>query len=577
MTQARRKLSGFPRRVSTALAVALACFTFYTAAAGVFLPMIQRGVHLCVVIALVFLWYPARRNSPREAPSWLDVCCCALSLLILSWVLYSHERLLVRIPFYSKMEDADIMSALTMTLLVLEAARRTVGWPLVLTALAFILYALLGPWAPGVLMHGGMTLTRFCDQVFLTTEGFFSSLVGSSATILYCFVAFGAFLQLTGADRAYMNICLALTGRARGGAAKVSILSSMLFGSISGSTIANVVSTGTLTIPLMKRTGYLPHEAAAVETAASSAGQIMPPIMGTCAFIMADLASVRYGDIVSISYIPAVMYFASLWFIVHKIACMRGFSGCGEESLPALRRSLLRAIPVFLPVLLLVAMMLFNFTPFLSGSLCTVLLAFIGLFFDPVDASATGSGRGIFRYSFSEFLHTLERCAVNMCSITATVACATLVVAMVNKTGLMLKSTSLMLSIAGTSWEMNLLCLAVMAYVIGMGLPTSSAYVLLAALGAPVRASPHDGAPGHSVVHPAFDHHAPRLHDGLRRGEHCGVRSHADGLCLIKNGDGVLLYPSLLRLLPPAFRRSAPSLWGWGAAPGRRFFHGQRA
>lgn len=292
----RRELSGIPRKIAFAIGISITGITLYTAMRGVFLPMIQRGIHLCLLLALIFLWYPASKRSPKDRPSSLDWICSILSLLILFWTLFSHERFLTRIPYYSEVTKVDMVAGILLTLLVLEGGRRTLGWIITSIAGVFVIYAFAGAYMPAMLSHSGITLERFVDHIYLTSEGLFSSLTGLSATLLFAFISFGTFLQATNADKYFMDVCLAIAGKKPGGPAKVAILSSAAMGTISGSTMANVLTTGTLTIPLMKKTGYEPNEAGAIETVASAGGQIVPPIMGTGAFIMAETIGVKYLD-----------------------------------------------------------------------------------------------------------------------------------------------------------------------------------------------------------------------------------------------------------------------------------------
>lgn len=469
----RQSLSGFARLCSVCLGTILAVITFYTAVKGVFPAMIQRGVHLSIILALVFLWYPANPKSNKNQPTVVDWVLVVLSLTLMVWIISEQERMLTRIALSSPMKTIDYICSAIMVVLVIESARRTVGMSIVMIALTAIAYALFGAYLPGAFRHKGFSIAKIIEYLAMTTNGIPGSLVGSTATTLFCFVAFGCFLQMVKADRKYMDMCLAAVGKSSGGPAKVAVLSSALFGSISGSTIANVVATGTLTIPMMKKIGYSPEEAGAVETAASAAGQIMPPIMGTSIFIMCELVGMKYGDIVRISYLPAILYFSSVWFFVGAIAKKRGIRGFSSAELPKFLPALKAAIPAFIPIFVLLFLLAKNYTAFYSGFFCVALLAVIGLIFKD------------FRYSFRDLIDALEKSSISMCSVTATSACASIVVALVNKTGLMLKTTSIILSIAGTSWFVNILLVALVAYIMGMGLPVSSAYVILAVLAAP--------------------------------------------------------------------------------------------
>lgn len=467
-----RSLKGRCRYFSAAIAIMLTLFTFYTAINGVFVPLVQRGVHLCGILSLVFLWYVPNQKSSIFYPGYVDICLSISSLLIMIYLLLNHQRYEMRIAFFSEKTTMDIIIGFVMIFLVMEAVRRTLGWIMNIISGIFIIYALIGPYLPGILMHKGMTVSKIVEQMFMTTDGLFGSLTGTAATTLFCFVAFGTFLQLTNANQYYMDICLAIAGKSKGGPAKVAVLSSALFGSVSGSTIANVVTTGSLTIPLMKKNGYTATQAAAIETAASAGGQIMPPLMGVSVFIMAEIIGMKYRDIVAISWLPALLFYFSVWVIVDKIARRDHIMVDDKVEFPELKNSVIKGIPLFIPIFGLIYLLVCNYTPFLSGFICTALLAVIALF------------RNETRYRFKDFLLALEKCSVRMCSITATIACAAVMVAIINKTGLVMKMTSIILGIAGESWVINLILVAVMAYILGMPLPVSTSYVVLAAIGA---------------------------------------------------------------------------------------------
>lgn len=469
----RRTLTGVTRKIAFVIGFTLTILTFYTAFRGVFLPMIQRGMSLCLLMALTFLWYPATKKSPRDRPSIIDYICATLSILILFWTLYSHNRFLVRIPFYSEMYLVDKIAGIVLVALVLEGGRRTLGLTITVLAGTFIAYGFLGSYMPSMLAHSGMNLDKFVDQMYLTTEGLFSSLMGLAAALLFAFVAFGSFLQGTNADKYYMDIALGIAGKKPGGPAKVAILSSAAMGTISGSTIANVVTTGTLTIPLMKKTGYTPEEAGAIETTASAAGQIMPPIMGTGAFLMAEALAVKYLDIVKVSIIPAVIFYLIIWFFVDMKARKRGIHGLQKSEIPKLNESLKRGLPLFIPIFILIIMLIKNFTPFFAGTICSILIVVMAMLNKDT------------RISFNKLMLTIEQCSVNMTSITGIIACAAIIVGIINMTGLMIKTTSIILHVSGGYLVTTILLEAVIGYILGMGLPISTSYIILSTLGAP--------------------------------------------------------------------------------------------
>ena len=468
-----RSLSGFPRALAYLCGAVLTIVTFYTAFRGVFLPLVQRSIHLCLLLALTFLWYPAGEKSPQDRPSALDWLFTVLSLAVLAWTLYSNHRYMTRIPYYSKVSVLDMTAGTVLTLLVLESGRRTLGLFIAVLAAGLIGYAFAGPLMPQMFAHQGVSFSRFIDIMYMTDMGLWNSLMGTSATLLFIFIAFGAALQATNTDTHYMDISLALAGSKPGGPAKVAVLSSAAMGTISGSTIANVVSTGTLTIPLMKKTGYSPEEAGAIETVASAGGQIMPPIMGTGAFILADFIGRRYFDIVQVSVLPALLFYATLWFFIDLKARKKGLLGVPQAELPSFRREMGRYWHMFLPILLLLGLLCFGFTPFLSGAACCALILVLSLV------------RADTRLSLRGFCKFLEDCSLSVSKIAGVIGCAAIIVAMINTTGLMLKSTAIILYLSRGSLIATIVIEGLIAYVLGMGLPISTAYVILATLGAP--------------------------------------------------------------------------------------------
>lgn len=468
-----RKLTGMPRALAFIIGAAVTCFVIYTALTGIMLPMIQRSIVMCGLLALVFLWYPATGKSSKVKPGVIDWIFVASAAFCLMWTLCNHQRFLSRIPFASKIEPMDYVAAILLVVMILEAGRRTLGKSIIIIAGFFIVYAFAGKYFPGALAYKGISLKKFVDQVYLTTESLWGSLSGMAATMLYGFIAFGAMLKATGADQYFMDVCIALTGRKPGGPAKVSVLSSAAMGTISGSSIANVVTTGTLTIPLMKRTGYTPEEAGAIEAATSTGGQIMPPIMGTAAFILAETVGVPYMNVVMVSIIPAILYYAAIYFLVDTKAKKRGLTGMNEDEIPVLSDALRRGGIFFVPIVILIVLLAFNFTPFLSGIACMFMIL--------VFAQA----RKATRLDLKQILLAFESCARSMCSVAGVIYCASIIISMINITGLMMKTTAIILSVSGGHLWLTLLLIAAIAYVMGMGLPIATSYIILSTLAAP--------------------------------------------------------------------------------------------
>ncbi len=469
-----RKLSGFPRILAFTMGVSLTIITFYTAFAGLFLPTIQRSIHLTLILSMIFLWFPAsKKSSPMNRPSILDYIFSFTSIIILIWTLKSTTRFLNRIPFVSDMSTVDIFIGIALLLLSIEAGRRTMGWVLVVLASIFILYGLYGQYLPPLLAHSGFDLKETVELMYLSQRGLFSSLMGLSATILFCFISFGTFLQSTKTDKYYMDISLALAGHRPGGPAKVAVLSSAAMGSISGSTMSNVVTTGTLTIPLMKSTGYKPHEAGAIETVSSASGQIVPPVMGTGAFLMAAIIGVDYLDIVKVSIVPAFIFVLSIWFFVDFKAKRRDMLGLNKNDIPNLLETFKKSWHLFLPLLILILMLILKFTPFLAGSVASILIFLLSFV------------RKESRLGVKKLFLTLEKCSINMMMITGIIACAAIIVGVINQSGIMTRTTSIILSFSGGNLILTVIIICLVSYLLGMGMPVVTAYLLVATLGAP--------------------------------------------------------------------------------------------
>ena len=470
-----RNLHGFPRYLALAIGVATTVTIFFTAFRGVFLPHTQRSMIICSMLALTFLWYPVTKKSKfdRDKVPFFDWIMVGMSIFSFIYTAANTMNFNMRIPFVSKVETIQIVIALALLLMILEAGRRTLGLSITVICGAFVAYAFLGPRMPAMFRYKGITIQKFTEQIYLTTEGMFGSLTGMAASLLFGFLAFGTFLQATGADKYFMDICVAIAGKRRGGPAKVAVISSAAMGTISGSAIANVVTTGTLTIPMMKKTGYTPEEAGAVETCASTGGQIMPPIMGTGAFILAETVGVPYASVCFQSIIPAFLFYIAVYFLVDLTAQKRGLHGLPPEDIPSLKAAIKAGGIFFVPIFILVALLVIGYTPFLSGVGCTILIYIIA------------QSRKETRIGWKKLIYTLEDCAKSLMSIGGVIFCASIIVSMINITGLMMKTTAIILSFSQGKLWVTLILVAAIAYLLGMGLPISTSYIILATLSGP--------------------------------------------------------------------------------------------
>ena len=460
----------FTARVFTVVALGLVAFQLYTAAYAPLSAIFQRSAHLTLVLVLVFLVKPVH---PRAQPAlrWtLDGGLIALSLAAGGSLFFNYDAIVERMGWY---EPQDIAFGAVMILVLLEATRRTLGWAMTALALAFLAYVFAGPWLPGMLAHKGYSVERTVAQLYLTTEGIFGIPLGVAATYVFIFILFGVMLEATGAGRFFIDLAYALAGRRRGGPAKASVVASGLMASFSGSAIANAATTGAFTIPLMKRLGYKPEEAAGVEAAASTGGQIMPPIMGAGAFLMAEYTGIPYLDIVKMALVPALLYFLTVYLFVDAIAARRGMTGQRREDLPPVRSVLRNGGHFLLPLAVLVYYLVQGVSPTRVGFIAVLAVFIVSLF------------RASSRISPRAWIAALERGARSALPVTVACATAGIVVGAVGLTGLGLKFSDMVVSLSGGYLLPALVMVALASLVLGMGLPVTAAYIVLVVLAGP--------------------------------------------------------------------------------------------
>ena len=454
-------------------AILLPVLTIVVAFTGWFDTMTRRAGHLAFTIPMIFLVYPMGRAAARRV-GWVDGTLALAALASFLWIIVQRDRIMWRLVYVDPVGWLDMTFGIIAIAAVMEATRRTLGWTLVIFTGAFLVYALTGPLMPGVLEHKGVPFSLLVEHLYLVPEGLFNMVTGVMATYLLVFLLFGTILRIGGGERIFTDLTLIVAGRWTGGPAKAAVIGSTLMGMVSGSTIANVVTTGAITIPLMKRNGFRPHEAAAIETAAGTGGAITPPVMGAGVFIMAEITGVPLLKILAYSILPALLYFFSIWIYVDVKARKRGISvlSTGEPPRPLLP-TVLRAAHLLAPLLILVYMLIRDFSPFYASSIAVLALL------------ATGALRAETRMRPRELLRSLELTTRDALMLSATTAIAALVVGVISVTGLMLKVTATMVAMADGSLFLGLGILAVISAVVGMGLPITSSYIIVSTLGAP--------------------------------------------------------------------------------------------
>lgn len=458
------------KKMTWVIAVLMSAYHLYAGAFGAPEAMMHRSIHLLFTLVLIVLAGITSGEKQKNGKIFFDLILLLLILLSLGYIFLNYEYIVTRYPYVHPVSTWDLTMGVILTLILLEAARRTIGLALPITASVFLLYALFGNYLPGLMRHTGFTIETLIDQLYLTTEGIFGIPLGVSATYVILFVIFGAFLEQSGTGKFFMDFATSLVGGAKGGPGKISVVSSSLFGTISGSAVANVMVDGWLTIPLMKRTGFKHDFAAAVEATASTGGQIMPPVMGAAAFVIAEYTGISYLQICKHALIPALLYYLALFMAIHFEASKTGLLGIPKSERPVLNWVILTKGHLFVPLIVIIFFMLAGYTPMyacIHAILATLIVSLL---------------RTETRMGLRKILEALELGAKNMLPVAAACACAGIVVGVINLTGLGLKFTSLILFIAGDSLAPALIFTMIAGIILGMGLPTTAAYIVQAAL-----------------------------------------------------------------------------------------------
>jgi len=462
------RLGKILERVLRVVAIAMSIYHLWAATFGAPEAMMHRSVHLTFTFGLIFLTSLSSRKKGLSLV--MDLVLLAAAMISMAHIFLNYEYVVTRYPYVQSLSGWDFWLGIVVTLLLLEASRRTIGWALPLTAVAFLLYGLFGQHLPGLLRHTGFSLETLIDQLYLTTEGIFGIPLGVSATYVILFVIYGAFLEESGTGEAFTNFATSLVGGTKGGPGKISCVSSSLFGTISGSAVANVMVDGWLTIPLMKRAGFSPQAAAAIEATASTGGQIMPPVMGAAAFVMAEFTGISYVDICKHALVPALLYYLALFMAIHFEASRSGLLGLPKEERPSLSSVMKEKGHLFIPIGVIVYFMIAGFTPMLA---CLYAIASV---------LPSSFLRKESRMGLRNILRALEAGARNMLPVAAACACAGIVVGIINLTGLGLKFTGIVLDVAGGSLAPTLILTMITGIILGMGLPTTAAYIVQASL-----------------------------------------------------------------------------------------------
>lgn len=453
--------AGVVRYAAGVIAVAMALYHMWVIATGAPEAILFRGTHLLFATTLIFLLFTRRGSG--GAPDAIDYLLLIAAAVPVLYLFFNYNYVVNRIYYIDDLSISDMALGVVLTALVLEATRRVIGLALPITAAIFLVYGLFVAQVEPM---------RLLDQLFMTTEGIFGPTLGVSATYVIIFVLFGSFMERTGTGQLFMDFALSLTGHTAGGPGKVAVVSSSLFGTISGSAVANVMVDGPITIPLMKRTGFRPAFAAGVESVASTGGQIMPPIMGAAAFVMAEFLGVSYAQVTLWALIPALLYYVACFGAVHFEAKRLGLSGVPRADLPRLGTVLRERGHLFLPVLTILVVMYSGYSAPLAA-LAGTLMCF------PV-AALRANTRGY--VTIRNVIEALIDGSRNALSVAAACACAGIVIGVVTLTGLGIVFTQVVVGLAQNSLILALILTAIAGIVLGMGMPTTPAYIVMTAL-----------------------------------------------------------------------------------------------
>ena len=466
----KREMSGLWGYIINGICVLFAAFQLYTATFGILDAHLQRAIHLAFGFLLIFLLYPTRKSWSKTKMNPLDVLFAIVGACSAMYIVVNYSELVLRAGMNT---ETDFIVGLIGTILVFEAARRVVGWPMIIVAFVFLLYAFFGPYVPGIMAHRGVGLEEMFDHLFFTTEGIFGTPMGVSSTFIYLFILFGAYLEATGLGKFFIDLANAIAGWAAGGPAKVAVLSSGLMGTVSGSSVGNVAGTGSFTIPMMKKLGYRPAFAGAVEAAASTGGQLMPPVMGAAAFLMAEFVGVPYFDVVKAAVIPAMLYYIGVWLGVHYEAKKFGLKGTPRDQLPKFKDLFLEKGHLAIPLIVIIYLLVSGYTP-MRAALAAIALSII-----------CACLRKSTRISFKQVIQGLIDGSKGVLGVLIACATAGIIIGVVTKTGVGLKVATALLDLAGGKLLPAMFFTMITSLILGMGVPTTANYVITSTIAAP--------------------------------------------------------------------------------------------
>ena len=456
------------------LALVVSCYHLYTAAFGPPVTLKHRSLHVAMMLSMAFIMYPFSPKCSNKKVAWYDwifvILSCAVPFYVWTDFLGVVERA-------GRASDSDMWIATLLVVLVLEASRRVTGWALPVLSMTFIAYGLFGRDMPGIFAHRGYNWTALSNHFFANTEGIYGTSVSVAASYIFLFILFGCVMNKCGMGQFFNDLALSLAGGSKGGPAKVSVIASGFLGSINGSAIANVVTTGAFTIPLMKKTGYSKEFAGAVESSASVGGQLLPPIMGAAAFIMAEMLGVQYSEIVIWATLPALLYYLGIMIQVHLRAAKDGLVGLPKEKLPNVSAVIKDKGHLFIPILFLLYMLFFSGRTVINAAFLTIIVTIV-----------VSQFRASTRMGLKDIVDALADGAKQTVSVAIACACVGIIIGVSSKTGFGLTIANTIIAIGEQSLLFTLIFTMITCMILGMGLPSIPAYIITATIAAPALA-----------------------------------------------------------------------------------------
>ncbi|RLI77881.1 C4-dicarboxylate ABC transporter permease [Archaeoglobales archaeon] len=449
--------------IFSTMIASVSIFIIWAIIYGFFEPHFLRALFLLLTVVITLFMHRSKYMT-------VDIILASIGALSFLYVLIEYEKIPWRTAFPTTL---DVIFGIISIIMILEICRRTVGIALPIVAIIFLIYVFVGPYLPGILYHKGYSIQRLVALEYMGTEGIFGSITGVAVEIVFLFVILGAFLVETGAGEAIVKGATSLFGWTRGGPAKIAVFASAAFGTMSGSSAANVVTTGTFTIPMMKKLGFEPKFAGAVEAAASTGGLLMPPIMGAGAFVMAELLGIPYQQIAIAAVLPAILYFAAVLISVDNYSIKKGIKGLPRDQLPKIRDVLTSYFYLYMPIIALVYLIFTGYPVRDSAFYCILLTIAVSML------------KKSSRLNFSKLINALKTGFINSLSVTAACACAGVVIGVVSLTGIGLKISSFLVTLSGGNIVLALIFVAILCAILGMGLPATAAYIVAAGVTAP--------------------------------------------------------------------------------------------